>query len=123
MSALWMHASMFGLACWARGGVLAPASGALGGRALLPVDVVGGDGDLEAAFGSFVEGGAVEGVIVVGAVGVEEFHVARSDDFEAVVEVGSRSKRFGAEAGAGIVDFERCNGLGGVIADRGGDVG
>ena len=89
----------------------------------MPGDAGVGDDDGEGALGAFFEEGSVGFVIVVGAVGVEEFHVARSDDFEAVVEVGSRSKRFGAEAGAGIVDFERCNGLGGVIADRGGDVG
>jgi hypothetical protein len=89
----------------------------------MPVDVVGGDGDLEAALGSFVEGGAVEGVIVVGAVGVEELHGAGAENLEAVVEVCAGGEVLGAEAGAGIVDLEELEGLRGVVAYSGFDVG
>jgi hypothetical protein len=62
-------------------------------------------------------------VLVVGAVGVEEFHVSGTDDLEAVLKVGSGSQIFGSEAGAGVVDFEELDGLGGAVADSCGDVG
>ncbi len=59
---------------------------------------------------------------VVGAVGVEELHGAGAEDLEAVVEVGAGGEGLGAEAGAGIVDFEEFDGVGGAVADRGYDV-
>ncbi len=49
--------------------------------------------------------------------------VAGAEDLEAVVEVGSGGEGLGAEAGAGVVDFEEFDGLSGVVADGGGDVG
>jgi hypothetical protein len=89
----------------------------------LPGDACVGDDDGEGAFGALFEEGPVGFVVVMGAVGVEELHVAGAEDLEAVVEVGSGGEVLGAEAGAGVVDFEEFDGLGGVVADGGGDVG
>ena len=57
------------------------------------------------------------------AVGVDELHVAGAEDLEAVVEVGAGGEGLGSEAGAGVVDLEELDGLGGAVADGGGDVG
>jgi len=59
---------------------------------------------------------------VVGAIGVEELHVAGAEDFEAIVEVGSRGEGLRAEAGAWVVDFEELDGLRGAVADCCGNV-
>jgi hypothetical protein len=75
------------------------------------------------AFGTFFEGWAVGFVVVVGAVGVEELGGAFAEDLETVVKVGAGSEVLCAEAGAGVVDFDEFDGLGGVVADGGLDVG
>src|SRR5258707_14599177 len=61
-------------------------------------------------------------MVLVGAVGVEKLHAAGAEDLEAVVEVGAGGKVLGAEAGAGVVDFEEFDGPAGAVADCGGDV-
>ena len=88
----------------------------------MPGDAGVGDDDGKRAFGAFFQQGAVGLVILVGAVGVEEFHVAGAEDLEAVVEIGSGSEVLSAEAGAGVVDFEEFDGPAGAIADGGRDV-
>ncbi len=74
----------------------------------LPVDAFGGDGDGEGAFGAFFEEWAVGFLLVLGGVGVDELHVAGAEDLEAVVEVCAGGEGLGAEAGAGVVDFEEA---------------
>ena len=69
-----------------------------------------------------LSGGAFGLFVVEGGVGVGEVDVAGAEDFEAVVEVCAGGEALGAEAGAGVVDFEEIDGLGGVVADGGGDV-
>src|ERR1700722_10809858 len=83
----------------------------------LPGDAGVGDDDGQGALGAFFEEEPVGFVVLVSAVGVEEFHVAGAEDLEAVVEVGSWSEVFGAEAGARVVDFEESDWLGSVVAD------
>jgi hypothetical protein len=98
------------------------ASAVFCGRASEPFNTVGGDGDVEGTFVAFLEGRTAEGVILVGVVGIEDFHVAAAENLESVVEVCTGGEVLGAEAGAGIVDLEEFDGLRGVIADRSGDV-
>src|SRR6266481_7996861 len=88
----------------------------------LPGDAGVGDYDGKRAFGAFFQEGTVGFVVLVGAVGVEELHAAGAEDLEAVVEVGAGGKVLGAEAGAGVVDFEEFDRPAGAVADRGGDV-
>jgi|ERR1700733_7306717 len=59
---------------------------------------------------------------MVRVVGVEELGAAFAEDLETVVEVRTGSEILGAEAGAGVVDFEQLDGLRGVVADGGLDV-
>jgi hypothetical protein len=89
----------------------------------LPGDSGVCDDDGEWAFGAFFQEGTVGFVVLVGAVGVEELHAAGAEDLEAIVEVGARGEVLGAEAGAGVVDFEEFDGLAGAVAYGGGDVG
>ena len=93
-----------------------------GGRRL-PGDASVGDDDGERTLSAFFEKWPVGLVVLVGAVGVEEFHVAGAEDFEAVVEVGSGWECLSSEAGARVVDFEEFDGLSGSVADGCGDVG
>jgi hypothetical protein len=93
------------------------------GKASEPFDAVRGDGDPEGAFVSFVEGRATEGVVMVGVVGVENLHIATAENLESIVEVRAGSEVLGAEAGAGIVDFEELDGLRGVVAHGSSDIG
>src|ERR1700704_1825675 len=94
-----------------------------GGRGGLPVDAVWGDRDLEGAFVALFEEGAVGFFVVEGCGGVGELHGAGAEDLEAVVEVCAGGETLGAEAGAGIVDFEEVDGLARVVAYCRGDVG
>ena len=89
----------------------------------LPLDVGGGDEDLERAAGAFGEGGAGGGVIFAGGVGVVELEGAVADDGEAVVEVRGGGEGLGAEAGGGVIDFNECDGSRGAVGDGGVDVG
>ena len=89
----------------------------------MPGDSGVGDEDGKRAFGAFFQEGTIGFVVLVGAVGVEELHAAGAEDLEAVVEVGAGGEVLGAEAGAGVVDLEEFDGLAGLVADRGGDVG
>jgi hypothetical protein len=92
-------------------------------RAGLPADAVGGDGDGDWAFGSFFEEWTLGFLFMLGSVGIDELHVAGTEDFEAVVEVRAGSERLGSETGAGVVDFEQAHGLRGAVAYGGFDVG
>src|SRR5579871_4523292 len=92
-------------------------------RGGVPMDSVGGDGDGDWAFGSFFEEGALGFLLVLGSVGIDELHVARAEDFEAIVEFRAGSERLGSEAGTGVVDFEQAHGLRGAVAYGGFDVG
>ena len=83
----------------------------------------GGDGDGNGAFGAFLEEWTLGFLIMVGAVGVGEFHIAGTKDLESIMKVGSGGEGLGAEAGAGIVDFDKEQRLAGVIAYGGLDVG
>src|SRR6266700_8366329 len=94
-----------------------------GGEGGLPAGAFGGDGDGDFAFGTLFEEGALGFLFVVGAVGVGELHVAGAEDLEAVVEVCAGGEALGAEAGAGVVDFEEFDGPAGAVADGGDDVG
>jgi hypothetical protein len=87
------------------------------------VDTLWADGDGEWAFGAFLEKWAVGFLLMLVGVGVDEFHVAGAEDLETVVEIRAGSQRLGAEAGTGIVDFEKTKRLVGVIAYRSFDVG
>jgi hypothetical protein len=80
------------------------------------------DGDGERAFSAFLEEWAVGFLLVLGIVGVDELHIARAQDLETIVEVRSGSQRLGAEAGAGVVNLDEEQWLGGVIAYGGFDV-
>ncbi len=61
--------------------------------------------DMERAFSAFGEIRAFGFLLVIGSVGVGELELALSENLEAIVEVGSRSKSLGSKAGTGIVDF------------------
>jgi hypothetical protein len=89
----------------------------------LPLDGFRSDDDSERACGAFFEAGAGGAMVLVLAVGVGELHGAGANDLKAVVEVGSGGEVLGAEAGAGIVHFDECDGVGGVVAYGGFDVG
>ena len=89
----------------------------------MPVDTVGRDGDLEGTLVAFLEVWTFRFFVAEGGGGVGERDVSGAEDFEAVVEVCARSEALGAEAGAGVVEFEEIDGLGGAIADGGCDVG
>ena len=91
-------------------------------RAGLPVDPFGRDGDGDGAFGAFLEEGAVGFLLVLGGIGVDELHVAGTQDLETVVEVCARGQGLRTEAGAGVVDLDEKQWLGGVIAYGGFDV-
>ena len=86
------------------------------------MDAIGGDGDGDRALGAFFQEWPFGLLVVVDAVGVGEFHVARAEDFESVVEIGSWGERLRAKAGAGVVDFKKCYGLAAVIDDGGHDI-
>ena len=62
-------------------------------------------------------------MVFAGDVGVGELHGTGAEDFEAVVEVCSGGEVLDAEAGAGVVDFDEGDGVGGAVADGGFDVG
>ena len=83
------------------------------------MDSLWADCNCERTFGALLEKWAVGFLRALGGVGVGEFHIAGAEDLKAVVEVGSRSERLGAEAGAGVVDFDKEQRLGGVIAYSG----
>ena len=87
------------------------------------MDAVGGDGDLEGALVAFLEVWTFRFFVAEGGSGVGEGDVASAEDLEAVVEVCAGSEALGAEAGTGVIEFEEIDGLGGAVADRGGDVG
>lgn len=89
----------------------------------LPGDAGVGDDNRERAFRALFQEGAIGFVVVLGAVGVKDLHVAGAKNLEAVVEVGSGSEVLGPETGAGVIDFEEFDGTAGAIADGGGDVG
>ncbi len=73
---------------------------------VLPVRAIGCDGDDDRAFRSFVEEGAFGFQLIPLRVGVDELHLALSENFEAVVEVSSGCQRLGSKAGAGVIDFD-----------------
>ena len=78
---------------------------------------------MQGAFGSFFEIWAVGGVGGSGAVSVGELEGSGAENFETIVKICAWGEGLGAEAGAGVVDFEEGDGGGGVVADGGGDVG
>ena len=89
----------------------------LGAGRGLPFDVARCNNDVEGTFCAFFQRRAGEGVLVVVAVGVDEFGGAGAEDLETVVEVGAGREGLGAEAGAGVVDLDEGDGLGGVVGD------
>jgi len=93
------------------------------GAACLPVDALWADGDGEWALSAFLEEWAVGFLLMLVGVGVDELHIAGAEYLETVVEIRAGGQRLGAEAGTGIVNFEKTKRLVGVIAYGGFDVG
>ena len=87
------------------------------------MDSVGFDDDLQGAFGSLFEIWAGGGVGCAGAVSVRELEGSGAENFETIVKISAWGEGLGAEAGAGVVDFDEGDGGRGLVADGGCDVG
>ena len=88
----------------------------------MPVNSLWADGDGERAFSAFFEEGAVGFLLVLGGIGVDELYIARAQDLKTIVEVCARGQGLRTEAGAGVVNLDEEQWLGGVIAYGGFDV-
>jgi hypothetical protein len=108
--------------CQPRNGLGSLRHSLVDGGVVLPLNSTGLDDDPERAFGAFFEIWTLGLLFLVRGVCVGEFELALSQDFEAVVKVGSGSESLGSEAGAGVINLDEREALLGLVRDGGFDV-
>jgi hypothetical protein len=93
------------------------------GGAILPLDSAGLYEDVKRPLGSFVEVRSFGLLFLICGIGIGEFELAVSEDFESVMEVGTGSEDLGSEARAGVIDFHKLEALRGSVRYGGFNVG